>query len=143
MRRKKRKKHIRTNIVSRNSNAEALKPWEAPFIEEKRRNLATKFADRSDVDFYDYELTDEPIFDKEYRKLPRKVQERAEDLYMLAQQQPAEALEEIRRFMTRYPKVSQFYNFLNVAYSALVILKIGMRQFCSVIRNFRTICLPV
>ncbi len=119
MRRKKRSKRTPTHTTPESPDSEAIQKREASTIEEKRPTLAKKIADMAGMNFYEYTLTDEPMLDKEYRKLPRKVQDRAEDLYLLAQQQPSEALEEIRRLIARYPKVPQFYNFLSVAYSAL------------------------
>ena len=118
MSRKKRRKRPGPNTVSKPSNSEILKPWETPSVKDQRGNPVGKLTDRSDVKLYEYELTDEPIFDKEYRKLPRKVQDRVDEIYLLAQEKPAEAVEEILELMSRYPKVSQFYNFLVAAYAA-------------------------
>ena len=64
-----------------------------------------------------YEITDEPIQEPAYRRLPNAVKEKLENLYQEAQRHPQQAIYELTELQRKYPKVPQIYNYLAVAYS--------------------------
>ena len=64
-----------------------------------------------------YEITDEPIKEAAYRRLPNAVKKKLENLYQLAQQNPQQAIPELIELQKKYPRVPQIYNYLAVAYS--------------------------
>ena len=64
-----------------------------------------------------YEITDEPIMEPAYRRLPNSVKDRLEELYEEAQRNPELAIPRLLELKKKYPKVPQIYNFLAVAYS--------------------------
>lgn len=66
-----------------------------------------------------YEITEEPIQDPYYRRLPEHVKDAVERLHQEAQTKPRKAIRELREVIKQYPKVPQFYNYLAVAYSGM------------------------
>jgi len=64
-----------------------------------------------------YEITDEPIQEAAYRRLPKAVKEKLDNLYRVAQRHPQKAIPELIELRKKYPLVPQIYNFLAVAYS--------------------------
>ena len=64
-----------------------------------------------------YEITDEPIEEPSYRRLPKSVKEKLENLYQVAQSHPHQAIPELIELQKKYSKVPQIYNFLAAAYS--------------------------
>ena len=66
-----------------------------------------------------YEITDEPILDREYRRLPARVKEAIERLHRESEIRPRNAIPELQALIERYPQVPQFYNYLTVAYSGI------------------------
>ncbi len=64
-----------------------------------------------------YEITDEPLHNPSYRRLPKNIRERLDDLYEMAQQQPTKAIPELIELKKKYPNVPNIYNYLAVAYS--------------------------
>jgi tetratricopeptide (TPR) repeat protein len=66
-----------------------------------------------------YEITDEPIQDQYYRRLPQHVKDAVKRLHKEAQTKPRKAIPELKKMIKQYPKVPQFYNYLTVAYSRL------------------------
>ena len=64
-----------------------------------------------------YEITDEPIQEPAYRRLPKAVKEKLENLYQVAQRHPQQAIPELTELQRKYPRVPQIYNYLAVAYS--------------------------
>jgi len=65
-----------------------------------------------------YDITDEPLDNRDIKKLPFQVQARIDDLYELAQHHPTQAIPELERLMTTYPHIPTFANHLSVAYLA-------------------------
>lgn len=65
----------------------------------------------------EFEITYEPIQEPSYRRLPKSIQERLENLYHEAQQQPLQAIPELLELQKKYPNVPQIYNYLAAAYS--------------------------
>jgi tetratricopeptide (TPR) repeat protein len=66
-----------------------------------------------------YEITDEPIRDREYRRLPAHVKEALERLHHESETRPRNAIPELQQLIERYPQVPQFYNYLTIAYSGI------------------------
>jgi tetratricopeptide (TPR) repeat protein len=64
-----------------------------------------------------YEITEEPIQEPAYQRLPEAVKEQLENLYDLAQRHPKQAIPELLELKERYPRVPQIYNYLAAAYS--------------------------
>jgi tetratricopeptide (TPR) repeat protein len=64
-----------------------------------------------------YEITDEPIQESSYRRLPKSVKEKLENLYQVAHQHPQQAIPDLIELQKKYPYVPQIYNFLAAAYS--------------------------
>lgn len=82
---------------------------------KKNRNSTTDT--RNTVSVTQYEITDEPIQERYYRRLPEPVKEKLERLYQEALRKPWQALPELLELKKKYPQVPQIYNYLAVAYS--------------------------
>ena len=65
-----------------------------------------------------YDITDEPLDNRDIKKLPSQVQARIDDLYELAQHDPMQAIPELERLVTTYPHIPTFANHLSSAYLA-------------------------
>ena len=65
-----------------------------------------------------YDITDEPLDNRDIKRLPSQVQARIDDLYELAQHDPTQAIPELERLVTTYPHVPTFFNYLSIAYLA-------------------------
>ena len=63
-----------------------------------------------------YDITDEPLDNRDIKRLPAQVQARMDDLYALAQRDPQQAIPELERLIAIYPQVPTFYNYLSIAY---------------------------
>jgi tetratricopeptide (TPR) repeat protein len=68
--------------------------------------------------YAEYEITDEPLDNRDIKKLPSQVQARMDDLYELAQHAPTQAIPELERLTATYPHVPTFTNYLSIAYLA-------------------------
>jgi tetratricopeptide (TPR) repeat protein len=68
--------------------------------------------------YAEYEITDEPLENRDIKKLPSQVQARIDDLYELAQHDPTQAIPELERLVTIYPHIPTFSNYLSLAYLA-------------------------
>lgn len=64
-----------------------------------------------------YEITDEPIFDEAYKRLPQNVKERLGQLHAFTLRRPKAAIPELLALHEKYPKIQQFANYLVVAYN--------------------------
>jgi tetratricopeptide (TPR) repeat protein len=65
-----------------------------------------------------YDITDEPLDNRDIKKLPAPVQARIDDLYELAQHDPTQVIPELERLIATYPHVPTFFNYLSIAYLA-------------------------
>ena len=65
-----------------------------------------------------YDITDEPLDNRDITRLPAQVQARIDDLYELAQHDPLRAIPELERLVTTYPHIPTFANHLSMAYLA-------------------------
>jgi tetratricopeptide (TPR) repeat protein len=87
----------------------------------KKRNLLQSFVeipdDKKVVRLIEYEITELPIPDHRYRRLPQHVKEKIDTLYYKAQKKPQEAIPELLEMIEKYPDVPQLFNFLSIAYS--------------------------
>jgi tetratricopeptide (TPR) repeat protein len=66
----------------------------------------------------EYDITDEPLDNRDIKRLPAQVQARIDDLYELAQHDPTQAIPELQRLVTTYPHIPTFFNHLSIAYLA-------------------------
>jgi tetratricopeptide (TPR) repeat protein len=64
-----------------------------------------------------YEITDEPIYEGAYHRLPKSVKERIERLYQETHWKPQQTIPELLDLQKKYPRVPQLYNYLAAAYS--------------------------
>lgn len=69
------------------------------------------------VRFVEYEITTEPIHDRDYKRLPAPVKDVISQLHHEAQTHPLQAIPELVEMIEKYPNVPMLYNFLSVAYS--------------------------
>jgi tetratricopeptide (TPR) repeat protein len=83
----------------------------------RRKQAARKFPSSQTVQVVTYEITDAPILDREYKRLPQEVKEAINRLHDLSQTRPSEAIPELLDWIERYPDVLVFYNYLSAAYS--------------------------
>ena len=70
--------------------------------------------------YTEYDITDEPLDNRDIKKLPGQVQARLDDLYELAQHDPTQAIPELERLVTTYPHIPTLSNYLSIAYLAAV-----------------------
>jgi hypothetical protein len=68
--------------------------------------------------YTEYDITDEPLDNRDIKRLPSQVQERIDDLYELAQRDPRQVIPELERLIATYPHVPTFFNYLSIAYLA-------------------------
>ena len=68
--------------------------------------------------YTEYDITDEPLDNRDIKKLPAPVQARIDDLYELAQHDPMQAIPELERLIATYPHVPAFTHYLSIAYLA-------------------------
>jgi len=68
---------------------------------------------------YEYEITDEPLFDAEYRKLPPEVRDQLEELHNMVFEDPDQAVPILRDLLEKYPQVPKLYNYLSGAYARI------------------------
>lgn len=66
-----------------------------------------------------YKITDEPILEPFYKRLPEKVRDRFDELMIIAKKNPTLAIPELLELKKKYPDVPKTDNFLAVAYSIL------------------------
>jgi len=64
-----------------------------------------------------YEITDAPIQDRRYRRLPNQVKDAIEALHFIAQDNPLKAIPELNELIKKYPDLPMLYNYLSVAYA--------------------------
>jgi tetratricopeptide (TPR) repeat protein len=68
--------------------------------------------------YTEYDIIDEPLDNRDIKRLPAPVQARMDDLYELAQHDPRQAIPELERLVTTYPHIPTFANHLSIAYLA-------------------------
>jgi tetratricopeptide (TPR) repeat protein len=83
----------------------------------RRKRAARKLPKSQTVQVVTYEITDAPILDREYKRLPQEVKEAINRLHDLSQTRSSEAIPELLDWIDRYPDVPVFYNYLSAAYS--------------------------
>src|SRR5215510_7145221 len=66
--------------------------------------------------YAEYDITDEPLDNRDIKRLPSQVQAHIDDLYELAQHDPMQAIPALERLIATYPQVPTFYNYLSIAY---------------------------
>src|SRR5712691_1036800 len=68
--------------------------------------------------YTEYDITDEPLDNRDIKRLPSQVRARMDDLYELAQRDPTQVIPELARLIVTYPQVPTFTNYLSIAYLA-------------------------
>jgi tetratricopeptide (TPR) repeat protein len=71
------------------------------------------------VQMTSYEISDKPLEDTAYDRLPQSVKDELEQLYYLLRQKPRETIPQLLPLIERYPDVPQLYNYLQSAYQLL------------------------
>jgi tetratricopeptide (TPR) repeat protein len=66
--------------------------------------------------YTEYDITDEPLDNRDIKRLPSQVQARIDELYELAQHDPTQAILELERLIATYPHIPTLSNYLSVAY---------------------------
>ena len=66
-----------------------------------------------------YEISDEPLGDTAYDRLPQSVKDEMEQIYYLLRQKPRETISQLLPLIERHPEVPQLYNYLQSAYQLL------------------------
>ena len=64
-----------------------------------------------------YEVTTEPIYNRDYKQLPRRAQAIMDQLYYQVHTHPQEAIPKIKKLIKKYPHIPNLYNYLSVAYN--------------------------
>ncbi len=77
----------------------------------------TKSPINSIVSDLGYEITDEPIDDKEVRELPTDIQDQMDELFEAVQLYPENTVETLIELTRKYPHIPQIFNFLYAAYA--------------------------
>jgi len=72
-----------------------------------------------DVRIIKYEVTTEPIEDRQFKRLPNHVKDTVQGLRDKAQSHPLRAIPELNALIKKYPKLPLLYNYLSVAYSRI------------------------
>ncbi len=69
------------------------------------------------VTLYSYEITEEPMPDAAFDRLPAEVQERINGLYeKVLKPRPRQALADVKALIEQYPEIAQLHNYLYAAY---------------------------
>lgn len=87
-----------------------------------KKKKATRGSDLQSEDglqlqFVEYEITSEPLYDRQYKRLPNQVKDAIVRLYQDSQIRPHQAIPELLALIKRYPKLAMLYNYLGIAYS--------------------------
>lgn len=67
----------------------------------------------------EYKVNYIPMINVAIKRLPKQVQDQIADLFITAQQEPAEAIPILQQLILKYPHIPQLYNFITTAYSLL------------------------
>src|SRR4029450_8276882 len=62
--------------------------------------------------YTEYDITDEPLENRDIKKLPGQVQARLDELYELALHHPTQAIPELEQLIATYPHMPMFFNSL-------------------------------
>jgi len=82
----------------------------------KRKRIRTSSPETLHI--VQYKITDEPIEERAFRKLPDSVKKQLEGLLRDAQRKPEQAIPQLLELKKRYPNIPLIYNYLAVAYAA-------------------------
>ncbi len=72
---------------------------------------------------FTYQITDEPIQDRHYKRLPQAVKDTLEKMFYEVQKKPEQAIPKLLELKRKYPQIPQIYNYLAVAYMAVGEMK--------------------
>lgn len=83
----------------------------------RRRSSPQALKKFETVQLVEYEITTEPIHDRDYKRLPDPVKEAISRLHHETERHPLLAIPDLVEMIEKYPNVPMLYNFLSVAYS--------------------------
>jgi tetratricopeptide (TPR) repeat protein len=66
---------------------------------------------------FSYGITDEPLEDADFERLPKSARDTSERLYHMLETRPDEAIPELLKLIEEYPNIPMWYNYLCSAYS--------------------------
>ncbi len=113
MGRKHKRSQSRRQPGQQNENAaeQGYQVWELFMVIES--------ADGEEVAVVDYEITDAPIEQRWFKRLPRPIQQRLHEFHDLAVKEPSRVIEEAQQLLVTYPDVPMLYNVLEIAYKTV------------------------
>lgn len=82
-----------------------------------RPNRRKKKEKTNSLIYAEFEITDEPIYDVHFERLPESIKERVDYLYDAVFNEPEEVIDELIEITEKYPKVTTFHNYLTNAYA--------------------------
>ena len=86
---------------------------------QKKKRQGERTPKQTSVVLVEYEITNEPIKKRNYRKLPAPVRTRIEELHNLIYRRPSQSIATVEELLEKYPHVPMLYNYLSVAYSGV------------------------
>jgi tetratricopeptide (TPR) repeat protein len=86
-------------------------------LQQSNKSIEQTSKDPNVVYLTQYEITDAPIQDRRYRRLPNPIKETIEALHFTAQENPMKAIPELNELIKKYPDLPMLYNYLSVAFS--------------------------
>jgi len=87
-----------------------------------KKNLSNKknlIKHNSDLVALEYDITYNPIEDKNVKKLPADIRDNLKELYYSVLKQPEESIPRLKELIKKYPDVPVFQNYLSAAYWSL------------------------
>lgn len=81
-----------------------------------------------------YEITSEPIYDRNYKRLPPEVRDQMDELYDLAMRNPRQAIPRLETLLEEHPNSPHLHNYLACAYSRIGD---GERAEAIVVENYK------
>lgn len=104
--------------------------------EKIRRLHASSRKNRAQqIKILEYDITYDPIQDKNYNKLPDHIKDQIDKFYYLVQKNPDPAtIFDLENLIEKFPNIPMLYNYLSIAYSRLK----NREKFLEIVeRNFR------
>ena len=80
-------------------------------------NRRKKKQETVELIYTEFEITDEPIYDVHFKRLPESVKERIDGLRDSTFNEPEATIDELLEMIEKYPKVTVFHNYLVNAYA--------------------------
>jgi len=86
---------------------------------QKQGSLTQRAKVFDGIGIVEYEITEEPIHDRAYKKLPTHVRGQIDELYFVVHENPGQAVVPLEDLIKKYPDIPPLYNFLSIAYSSI------------------------